>query len=214
MRQRPTRPVDRRQYRNSKQANTCQTCHDWEQWKKENVKLECYGNVKNGVAVVGVYLRILDSILIRAWLAILKEIKNWFFIKISFFTLSYLRIFLTYYYFFEGCQAELTLANAASCCLTYVFSLLTYYFFKRCQAELTLAKAASFTITSLNYFSCSDVLLNQKQSNSELQNVVASLFTVRFRLSRLWSVYWVNIYHWNPCFDARMTSRMGHPLEY
>jgi len=42
-----------------------------------------------------------------------------------------------------------------------------------------------FTITSLDYSSCSDVLLNRKQFNFELQNAVASMFTVRFWPSRL-----------------------------
>jgi len=75
--------------------------------------------------------------------------------------------------------------KAARCCLTYVFSLLTYYFFEECQAELTLPKAASFTITSLAYSSCSDVLLNRKLLNSELQSAAAPLFTVLFRPSRI-----------------------------
>jgi len=63
-----------------------------------------------------------------------------------------------------------------------------------------------FTITSLDYSSCSDIVLNWKQLNSALQNAVASLFTVRFRPSWLWSVYWVNIYHLKSCFDAGMTA--------
>jgi len=70
-----------------------------------------------------------------------------------------------------------------------------------------------FTITSLDYSSCSDVLLNRKQLNSELKNAVAPLFTVRFRLGHFWSVL-VNIYYLKQCFDNGMTSRRGHPQEY
>jgi len=60
------------------------------------------------------------------------------------FILSYLRftVFsLLIYYFFVGCQAELSLAKS------YVFCFLTYYFIEGCQAELTLAKAASCCLT-------------------------------------------------------------------
>jgi len=57
----------------------------------------------------------------------------------------------------------------------------------------------------------SDILLNRKQLNSELQNAAASFFTFRFRSSRHWSAYWDNMHLLKPCCDAGMTSEKGHP---
>jgi len=51
-----------------------------------------------------------------------------------------------------------------------------------------------FTITPLDYSSCSDVLLNRKQFDSALHNAVASLFNSpisnEFLMSELTSIIW------------------------